>query len=71
MKSKRYGFNICMVHDSVTCLGSVRDYQDIGWETVSVFTDNNGILSILLRKDFELMTEQEKIIHARGCMEKD
>ena len=63
MESKRYGFNICMVHDSVTCLQEVRNYQDTGWETVSVFTDNKGILSILLRKDFEFMTEQERINH--------
>ena len=64
-ESKRYGFNICMVHDSMTLYKSARDYQESGWESVSVFTDNKGILSILLRKDFELMTEQEKINHDR------
>jgi len=52
MISRRYRFMICMVHSSETCLNEIENYQDRGWETVSVFTDDKGILSILLRQEW-------------------
>ena len=43
-------FNVCMVHNNITLLESMKRYDEEGYETISVFRGDNDILCIALRR---------------------
>lgn len=57
MNADGYNYNICMAEDSADILNVMNDYNLLGWEAFSVFTNENGILCVALKKP---MTERER-----------